>query len=277
MCYDRDKFACVPAQGGEKISPYGSSLKDVSEYELFKQLHASPGMVFINRKKIRAFSLNIFRGNLSELLKGCDIIENPAIGLKLMSDAHRGAGVQAHMEVNRLFHNFLAAAKSLIDHTRVFVDDHYKDTSLAQAYAKKVQSELAQDPLCRFIQDLRNYMLHKALPNSSMSLTISRIEGSNAQDILTTVSLGKEQLLQWDKWSSHSKLYLKNADKQIKISLLSREYGDKIIFFYDWFDAKLEKHHKNDMKEFQKLRKKFELLHMQEQEERRKETNGDLP
>jgi len=132
-------------------------------------------MVYLNRRKVRAFSHNIFVGNFKELKKACEIVENPEIGLKLMSQSMRGSlGVQAHMEINRLFHNFLAAAKTLVDHTRVFVEDHYSGTPLKQAYEQKVQAELANDPLTKFVQDFRNYMLHKGLPNSSMSLSITR-------------------------------------------------------------------------------------------------------
>lgn len=130
------------------------------EYELFKKIHDSDGMKFQNRKKVRDFSYNIFRSNLEELRKACEMVENPDLGIKLMSEQHRELGVQMHMEINRLFHNFLAAAKSLIDHTRVFVAQHYENTPLKDAYESKVGSDLAEDPLCRFIQDIRNYMLH---------------------------------------------------------------------------------------------------------------------
>ncbi len=124
-------------------------------------------------------TFNIFSGNYLELKKACEIVENPDIGLKLMSEPMKGAGVQAHMEVMRLFHNFLASAKSLVDHTRAFVDDHYAGTAFKQGYDQKVQAELASDPLIKFIQDLRNHMLHRGLPSGSMSLIGVRAKSSN--------------------------------------------------------------------------------------------------
>ncbi len=233
-------------------------------YQLFKIIHASEGMKYFNRQKVRLFTVNIFKGNLAELQKACGYIENPEIGLKLMSEALQGPGVQVHMEVNRYFHNFLASAKSLIDHTRVFVEDYYKNTAIEQAYKQKISSELASDPVSRFIQDLRNYMVHKALPNSSMSLTVSRIENSSAHDLVTTVSISRDNLLKWSKWSSVSKEYLRSTEERIKISELSKVYGDKILEFYGWFDAKLEKHHKKDIDEFHKLNKQYQAMLEQE-------------
>lgn len=222
-------------------------------------------MDYLNRRKLRAFTFNIFSGNYLELKKACEIVENPEIGLKLMSEPMKGAGVQAHMEVMRLFHNFLASAKSLVDHTRAFVDDRYAGTAFKQGYEQKVQAELANDPLMKFIQDLRNYMLHRGLPSGSMSLTITRVPETNAHDLVTTVSIDREKLLEWDSWTKPSRTFLAAADKQIKISDISIAYGDRILAFYEWFDRRLEKHHDADISAFEKLQKEYALL--QEQEE----------
>lgn len=225
-------------------------------------------MKYLNRQKLRAFSFNIFSGNFAELKKACAIVENPEIGLKLMSESMKGAGVQAHMEVMRLFHNFLASAKSLVDHTRTFVDNHYTGTGFKQAYEQKVQAELANDPLMKFIQDLRNYMLHRGLPSGSMSLTITRAPETNAHDLVTTVSIDKEKLLEWDSWTKPSRAYLATTEKQLKISDISSAYGDRVLAFYEWFDQKLEKHHEDDISAFEKLQKEYSLLQEQEEAER---------
>lgn len=238
-------------------------------YELFTQLHSSKGMEYLNRRKLRAFSFNIFSGNFIEVKKACSIVENPEIGLKLMSESMKEAGTQAHMEVMRLFHNFLAAAKSLVDHTRVFVDEHYAGTGFKQAYEQKVQAEIANDPLMKFIQDLRNYMLHRGLPNGSMSLTITQDPETNTQDFVTTVSIDREKLLQWDRWTKPSQTFLASAEKRIKISDISIAYGDRILAFYEWFDHKLEKHHEGDIFTFMKLQKEYTILQEQEETLRR--------
>ena len=230
---------------------------------IFKELHASPEMVYLNRRKLRAFTVNIFRGNFNELMKACELVENPQIGLQLMSEEHRRTlGTQAHMEVMRLFHNFLAAAKSLIDHTRVFVDDYYRGTSLAQAYQQKIQTDFADDPLMRFIQDLRNYMLHRALPGGSMSLSMTRNQETNAQDMKSTVGVDKKAIETWEKWTKPSLEFLAATDDEIQISQISGAYGERVVEFTEWFDTELHKHHGADIEVFERLQKEYQAAHV---------------
>lgn len=233
-------------------------------YELLKQLHASPGMAYVNRRKLRAFTFNIFSGNYAELKKAYEFIENPENGIKLMSEAMRDVGVEAHMEVMRLFHNFLASAKTLIDHTRVFVEDHYAETAFKRAYDQKIKTEFASDPLMKFIQDLRNYMLHRRLPSGSISLSITHISESKVENAVTTISIDKEKLLTWNNWTQPSRTYLDTLDKQIRISQITNAYGKKVSTLYEWFDRELFKYHEPEIRAFDKLQKEYLLVHEQE-------------
>jgi len=235
-------------------------------YELFKQWHASAGMTYFKRKKVRAFSFNIFHGNLEDLKRACEFVENQENGIKLMSESYADAGVRAHMDVNRLFHNYLASAKTLVDHTRVFVDKNYEKTSIQQAYYQKVQETFSNDPLCRFIQDLRNYIVHRGLPNSEMSLTVTNDKESGSQEFDTTVSLDRESLLEWTKWSKKSRRYLDQSNRKLRISDISVNYGTRVVDFYNWLEAKLEKFHTDEIAEFERLRKAYE--HARNYEER---------
>jgi len=227
------------------------------EYELFKEIHASKGMQFVNRMRKHSFSFNIFNGNLFELQKALATIENPDIGIKLMSQDNKQEGDQAYREINRLFHNFLSSAKTLIEHTRIFIDKHYKKTPLQQAYLEKITSEFSQDETCRFIQDLRNFMLHQGLPHSQMTLTITNLK--DGQDIDSQISLNVEKLCNWSRWSSSSKRYLNNQGKEIKLSTIVSQYGRKITSLQQWLDKKLQKNHSNDLKELKSLQEKYKV------------------
>lgn len=237
-------------------------------YSLFKQIHASPGMKYLNRRKLRAFTFNIFMGNYTELKKAYELVENPKVGFDLMTKYRHTAGIQAHMEVMRLFHNFLASAKSLVDHTRAFVDEHYINSSFKQSYDQKIQADFAKDPLVKFVQDLRNYMLHRGLPNGSMTIQIKKIDGTNAQDLSTTVSINRDKLLEWSKWTQLSRTYLESSDEDLKISKIGNDYGQKVLAFYEWFDKRLEKHHEQDLIAFELLQKEYEIAEKQENTQR---------
>ena len=67
-------------------------------------------------------------------------------------------------EVVRLLHDYVAAAFSLVDATRVFVNEHYTDTGLLRVYNDRLKRDFSEAPLHRFLQDLRNYTLRYRLP-----------------------------------------------------------------------------------------------------------------
>lgn len=222
-------------------------------YQVFCQIHESRGMAYLNRCKARSFSLNIFQANLKELQECCKLIETPEIGLRLMSMEHHADGVQAHRESLRLLHNFLAAAKSLIDHTRVFVKDNYNSTSIESAYKKQVASAFVSDKLTSFVHDLRNYILHKELPGCQMSIEVKPTGPNGERTIESTVSLKKPDLSTWSRWSQLSLEYLEDAPNEIKLSDLAESYGQKILSFYEWFDSALDDFHANDLSELSEL------------------------
>lgn len=224
----------------------------------------------MNRSKIRAFTLNVFQGNWSDLQKTCDLIENPHSGLRLMhADMEQGNHL-AHMEALRHFHNFLAAAKSLVDHTRFFIEDHYAGTPMQDAYKQKIECDLSQDPLVKFVQDLRNYMLHRELPDSSMSINVSTIENSIAKNLTTTITIDKASLLAWSGWTKPSLKHLNSADARISIPSISTPYGEKILNFYRWFDSKLAKYHQTEIDEFKKIQLEYSLAREHEEQLRSK-------
>lgn len=226
-------------------------------HQLLCQILECPGMAYLNRCKGRSFSLNIFEGNLRELNECCKLIENPEIGLKLMSSEHCEAGAQAHRESMRLFHNFLASAKSLVDHTRVFVEETYAGTSVLTLYNEHTTKTFAEDHLSKFVHDLRNYMVHKGLPGCQMSIEAKNFGPNGQCAIESTVSLRTGDLLAWGRWHRLSVEYLEQAPEQIKLSSIAASYGDRVLSFYAWFDSTLDDFHAQDLEELKRLQERY--------------------
>ena len=224
---------------------------------LDQAMYESKGMQYFNRRKIRAFTLNVFLGNLQDIQLACTEFDDPQKSMKYFRDPPDGPALQAHMEVMRHFHNFLAAAKSLIDHTRLFVEEYYSTTPIKQAYEQKVLADLAQDPLIRFVQDLRNFMLHRALPPGSIMLNARRLDDTGRSEITTAVDLDRAGLLKWKGWTEPSRKYLNQSPDQINISEICTPYGQAVVAFYEWFDGKLRKHHQDDIEEYEDLRRQY--------------------
>lgn len=218
-------------------------------YELFKKYLDSEGMAFQNRMKSHSFSFNIFAGNYRELKEGLAIIENPEVGFKLMSSSNKKEKVQAHREINRLFHNYLAAAKTLIDHTRVFIEENYSNTTIEENYKSKIMDGFANDPLARFVQDLRNFMLHNGLPHSQMSISYVK----DAPSIESSVRLETEKLKEWRRWTKPSRQFLNEQDGNLRLTELITPYSEKVLELYNWLESELYAFHEQDLQELYEL------------------------
>lgn len=225
-------------------------------YELFKLIHASKGMRCLDRLHSRSFSTNIYRVNAKELRHAIEITEDPEFGLQVFNVENREAGTQAHREINRLFHNYLAAAKTLIDHTRAFVGDHYKSSKFERLYKEKISAEFASDSVAKFVQDLRNFIVHRGLPHSEMHFTFNKEDGFS-----TGVRLDRDKLLEWGGWTAESRKYLKSQPERVSIRHIFEAYDEKVSNFSTWFDDTLRDYHKDDLFELELMQREYQEKH----------------
>jgi hypothetical protein len=98
----------------------------------------------------------------------------PQAATVLWSLQNRPQLEQFQREVTRLLHNFVAAAFSLVDHARRFFGKHYKDAKSFPDYEDEVKRRFTEDPLCQFVQGLRNYFIHRKPPNISSTMSLSQ-------------------------------------------------------------------------------------------------------
>ena len=55
-------------------------------------------------------------------------------------------------EVTRKLHNFIASAKTYIDHTRAVIRDWYAGTDFLKEYNKEIEHRFVGNPLTGFIE-----------------------------------------------------------------------------------------------------------------------------
>lgn len=219
--------------------------------ENIRAIHESRGMRFINEQQLRTFSTNILRMNGTELLMAAEKLHDEEIGLSLMYVNNKDAGSQAHRELKRYLHNFVASAMTLVDHTRVMLAELYGGEKVHDEILERIKSTVAASPVCKFVQDMRNYIVHKGLPNSEMYL-----EGTNTDDgfvFKAGVRIRTAELLNWDGWKSLSKSYLRNASEFIQIQEFTKQYLEEINAFTLWLEDRLVSHHSEDLLELQRL------------------------
>lgn len=222
---------------------------------IYDAIQESAGNKHINLKYQRSFSLNIFRMNTIELLQLSQRINDPNEGLDLMMEGNRDAGNQTHREITRLVHNFVASAKTLVEHTRNFMKEHYENTPIYNKYNEQIKLDFVNEPVIKFVEDLRNFRLHNGLPPTEMYLEFkSNPNTSNSEQAMKTgIRLKTKELLKWKGWTALAKRYLENSNDFIDIHNFSSDYERKVINFHSWLNNELDEFHSNDLKEYNKL------------------------
>ena len=230
--------------------------------DLFQKIRESAGTSYLDRVHQRSFSFNVFQMNAVELLEAAERVKDPDQGIALMIEKNREAGSQAHRELNRHVHNFVSSALTLVEHTRVFMRKHYAGTDLLTTYERQVSATFSQSPVAQFVQGLRNYMLHKGLPDSSMFMSFatspSSPDGSGTME--TGVRYDTAALLDWKDWKPAARSYLEKVGEHLDIHEFSKEYLALVNQFHGWLDTTLAAYHRSDLQELGQLQEQYQSI-----------------
>jgi len=103
-------------------------------HKLREQMNATEGHRI--RLKIKALNTTyrVFVGNFHDLVKALNYFGNLENSMALWAEDNRDKLDEFMAEVGRYFHNFLAGAKTFVDHTRVFKNDMYEGKDFDRVY-----------------------------------------------------------------------------------------------------------------------------------------------
>ncbi len=191
-------------------------------------------------------SVMIFTGNHLELKRALDFVHDPSKSFVYFIEANRGELWEIHQDVVRLFHNFVASALTLVEHTRILINQQFVKEEIRVGYQSRVDNVFASDPLSGFVQDLRNYILHRGLPATAMHL---RLLGQNPKrHVDTRVILNLDQMDDWD-WNGRSKEYISSVPKELPLLDVVESYGNKVRGFHQWFVEWFSKIYEREIEE----------------------------
>jgi hypothetical protein len=153
-------------------------------------------------------------------------------------------------ETYRQLLNFVASAQALVEHTRSLVEELYLETDFQKEYQDKVNKELKDHPTRKFVQELRNYVLHSKFPFVGAQFSHNRLSSIGDQENLFATSvkltLNKEELLESDRWTAPSKLFLASQDELIFLDVLADEYYSLINDFQMWLNKRQKEMHESE-------------------------------
>lgn len=150
--------------------------------------------------------------------------------------------------LTRYFHNYLAGAKTLIDHTRVMMRSSHISEEHREAYQKQIEL-IFSDDLSKFVGDFRNYTLHRGLPPISHCYTVA--------DEKWEVALELSALKNWKKWTERSRNFLDAHPDKIRLSWLVASYTKNVQAMHEWLMTSFMTYYSQVFTEFDQLRFAF--------------------
>ncbi len=178
----------------------------------------------------------VFRRNYEELLNLQREFDQPKNFMELAFETVPGKIVAQDtiIEFTRLLHNFLASAKMLVDVTRRWVRQQFADSEFLDKYNMEVKGHFASNVQAQFLEDLRDFTLHRALPLSIPELRFQK-NGEHTLKSSLGIVLLKDYLLEWENWSELARIQIDMAfEGEVDIMLICRQYYENVTEFNRW-------------------------------------------
>ena len=170
------------------------------------------------------------------------------VALEIMREEQQTRSRENYMdELFRFLLNYTASASALVDHSRNLMRD-YSRSQFYFAYQNRV-ALLSNLGVARFVQDLRNYLLHHRVPPISVNLHFT----STPNDLSFTVTLNRDRMLQWGKWKPQSKSDIRGHE-EIVLRQSVEEYTAAISELYNWLFTQFSIVHAEDLSDVERLK-----------------------
>lgn len=181
----------------------------------------------------------VFLPNLAELV---GLLERAAtdeeLAIELMQNMWKPViRERFQAAVTRGLHNYLSSAMSLVDHVRALMRG--RTGAIANEFARR-RSALVTNPEVPFVQDLRNFTVHLALPLVGHTVTLP---GSNDPGGVAAgeVEVAVTQLLSWKGWTAASMSYLEQQGDAIALRPVIRRHGELFLELNVWLHRELSR------------------------------------
>jgi hypothetical protein len=229
--------------------------------ELNDRLKKSKGYEILNKINQFNFTRYIFDNNFKDLEIHIKKLMDPNTASRFQKSSNRQENDSLQLEILRYLHNFIASAISLIDHTRIFINDLYKETDpFYKEYCEKVNEDFKENPLAAFIKDLRQYIQHYQTPIIAFVSNIT----DDINKLNAKIVIEKSALLKFSGWNARSKKYINEIEKDLDILIVTKQYHTLVSTFYDWLQRRQKEIYKNEFNEFDKLRKQLYAVNLEE-------------
>ena len=162
-------------------------------------------------------------------------------------------------EMFRLLLNYLASIAALKDISRNIKNKLNEKIRIQYDEQIKV---MTLDYTIDFLQNLRNYTLHKKLPLFSVKFSAYRKNiFDEKMEIKQVLYLKKNELLKWKKWSKNSRNFIKSHEKdELDLSEIINNYHIHVEGFTNYFIYTIREEYKIELTELETINKRMSDL-----------------
>ncbi|MEZ6961583.1 MULTISPECIES: hypothetical protein [unclassified Aeromonas] len=178
------------------------------------------------------YSLRLFDSNYQELISVIDFLCNEKVGLELFAVVNRWKLEEVLTHLGFKLHNYVCAAKSLIDHSRVLYRRVYKENEhMFDDYEVEVKARFDENTLSKFIEFLRTYCQHEKLPSIG---TVMRFDSQSNEGFIFSVTIDSTELLKSSSIKSMAKRFIRAQGDSIDLRKIIDDYHTQVREFYQW-------------------------------------------
>jgi hypothetical protein len=210
-------------------------------YGLWAELDRSEDYRVRGRLRLFSVSLRTFEANCQELLRALEAIRPKGIPEDLGTPIGDDWIMPQLADICRHLSNYLAAASSLIDHSRVLYREVYQPRGLIAGYQVEVDARFKENGLTRLVNALRNVNLHchHLIITYSQQVRIDR----GGQSISSEVFRPRDKLLAHGDLHSAARAFVESSTDRIGLESLVRRYHQSMLDFHRWFSARQQEIH----------------------------------
>lgn len=216
-----------------------------------KAIQEHPGYVAHQILNTLHLSLNIYLDSVAELMHSIDAFCMDAQSPEFWARPARRRFESRELAIRRGVFTVVTSAMALVDHARVAKTRMKITDADCQMQLRKIFDENEH----RFIQVLRNYIVHSCMTDVDWQRTFS------ASGKETRFLLRREILLKWDGWDKRARDFINKFPQGIDIDALFNSYRTRVIKYHDWLHgevARVSEPMLSEYREYERMLNGFE-------------------
>ena len=202
-------------------------------------------------------SLLIYQANVNALKIWYKKVNDPQAALIIWNPNNYSLMEKANLEMQRLFSNFLSSAFSLRDHLYALRNMYYEGTEIVDSIQNYIDAYFKGNGITSFIQDFRNFVVHRGYPRMNKKLNF------DSSSISNDLTFNKKELLKYNRWNALSKKYIDEMGENKKLIDVVCEYNEIIEAYYNNILKMFKEYHYKELHELKEIKDKYQIpLHM---------------